>query len=74
MGILIIFGVGLFVLLAWLLWYRYKTIKLIRRHQEEWDRIKENTLKDLQFDAWCKYTDTLYSLRDPIIGACFPRY
>ena len=74
MGIGIIFGAGSTVFLVWLLWYRHKTIKLLRRHQKEWDRIKENTPKELQFDAWCNYTDTLYNSRDPIIGACFPRY
>lgn len=74
MGILIIFGVGLSVLLAWLLWYRHETVKLIRQHQAEWDRIKENTPEELRFDAWINYTDALYRMRDPIVGACFPRY
>ena len=74
MGILIIFGVGLSALLVWLLWYRHKTVKLIRQHQAEWDRIKENTPEELRFDAWIDYTDALYRMRDPIVGACFPRY
>ena len=70
----IIFGAGLTVLLAWLLWYRDKTVKLIRKHQAEWDRIKETTSEGLRFDAWIDYTDALYRMRDPIVGACFPRY
>ena len=74
MGILIIFGVGLSVLLACLLWYRHKTVKLIRQHQAEWDRIKETTPEGLRFDAWIDYTDALYRMRDPIVGACLPRY
>ena len=74
MGIGIIFSVGLTTLLVWLLWYRNKTIKLIRKHQAEWDRIKENTPEELRFDAWIDYTNALYRMRDPIVGACFPRY
>ena len=74
MGIGIIFGAGLTVLLVWLLWYRRKTIKLIRRHQAEWDRIKESTPRERQFEEWCNYTDALWIMRDPVVGACFPRY
>lgn len=74
MGILIIFGVGLSALLAWLLWYRHKTVKLIRQHQAEWDRIKETTPEELRLDAWIDYIDALYRMRDPMVGACFPRY
>ena len=59
MGILIIFGVGLSALLVWLLWYRNKTVKLIRKHQAEWDRIKENTPEELRLDAWIDYTGAL---------------
>lgn len=70
----IIFSVGLTTLLVWLLWYRNKTIKLIRKHQAEWDRIKENTPEELRFDAWIDYIDALCRMRDPIVGACFPRY
>ena len=70
----IIFGAGLTVLLVWLLWYRHKTIKLIRKHQAEWDRIKENTPRERQFEEWCNYTDSLWTMRDPVVGACFPRY
>ena len=74
MEILIIFSVGLSVLLAWLLWYRHETVKLIHQHQAEWNRIKENTPEELRFDAWIDYTDALYRMRDPIVGACLPRY
>ena len=74
MVIRIIFGAGLTVLLVWLLWYRHETIKLIRKHQYEWDRIKEDTPEELRLDAWIDYTDALYRMRDPIVGACFPRY
>ena len=74
MEIGIIFSAGLFVLLAWLLWYRHETIKLIRKHQFERDRIKENTPEELRFDAWIDYTNALYRMRDPIVGACLPRY
>lgn len=74
MGILIIFGVGLSVLLVWLLWYRHETVKLIRQHQAEWDRIKENTPRERQLEEWCNYTDSLWTMRDPVVGACFPRY
>ena len=74
MEIGIIFSTGLSVLLAWLLWYRNKTIKLIRKHQAEWDRIKENTPRERQFEEWCNYIDSLWTMRDPVVGACFPRY
>ena len=74
MGILIIFGVGLSALLVWLLWYRNKTVKLIRKHQAEWDRIKENTPEELRLDAWIDYTGALYRISDSIVGACFSRY
>lgn len=74
MEIGIIFSAGLSVLLAWLLWYRHKTVKLIRQHQAEWDRIKENTSRERQFEEWCNYIDSLWTMRDPVVGACFPQY
>lgn len=46
--------------LAWLLWYRQKTVKLTQKHQVVWDRIKACTPKECQFDAWCDYTELLW--------------
>lgn len=74
MAVVFVSGACLVVLLAWLLVYQRKTIKLIRKNQAEWNRIKRSTPKECQFEAWCNYTDILWSKRDPVVGACFPRY
>ena len=56
-----------------------RTQKLLKEHQEEWDKIKaeleEKGADDIEIaDAYAHYLDSLISTRDAQCGACFPSF
>lgn len=66
-------GIGLVYLLGFVMYENIKTIQLLKKHQDEWDRIKSWLNESDIFDAHIEYCKHLMMNRHPICGACFPR-
>lgn len=66
-------GIGSVYLLAFILYEHIKTIRLLKDHKNEWDKIKSGLNESEVFDAYVEYCEHLMLNRHHIVGACFPR-
>lgn len=66
-------GIGSVYLLVFILYENIKTIQLLKKHQDEWDKIKSGLNESEVFDAHLEYCKYLMMNRHPIVGACFSR-
>lgn len=66
-------GIGSVYLLVYILYENIKTIQLLKKHQDEWDKIKLGLNESEVFDAYIEYCKHIMLNRHPIAGACLPR-
>ena len=73
MKYLVLLGVEVLFVAAYLLVYQIATVRLLNKHQREWDEIKSHT-PECDVDAtYMRYLEYLMQHRHPWLGYCFPR-
>ena len=79
--IYIAFAMVIFVIVFVIVWnwnYDKQTALLCEKHQKEWDKIKNELIKNGAtqievFDKYNEYIEHLMNTRHETYGACFPR-